>query len=96
MQDEPAENPYEVRCHHCQVTFPVGTRQCVHCGERLGRGRRRFVPTPDPEMPWDLGEVEEQAAAEATPPRSRFFSPFTLIWLIAAIGLSIQRACAGE
>jgi hypothetical protein len=47
-------------------------------------------------MPWDLGEVEEQAAAEATPPRSRFFSPFTLIWLIAAIGLSIQRACAGE
>jgi hypothetical protein len=28
--------PYEVRCHRCQCSFAPGTRNCVHCGERLG------------------------------------------------------------
>ena len=23
---------YEVRCPRCDVTFPIGTRTCVHCG----------------------------------------------------------------
>jgi hypothetical protein len=97
MQVETSETPYEIRCHQCQVSFPLGTRQCVHCGERLGRGRGRFVPTPNPEEPWDLDSLEEEEhAAEATPSRRRFLSPFTLIWLVAAVGLSIQRACTGE
>lgn len=25
-------SPYEVRCPRCDVSFPVGTRRCVHCG----------------------------------------------------------------
>ena len=25
---------YEVRCLGCDVTFPVETRNCMHCGER--------------------------------------------------------------
>ncbi len=24
--------PYEVRCPRCDVSFPVETRRCVHCG----------------------------------------------------------------
>lgn len=24
--------PYEVRCHRCDVSFPVETRRCIHCG----------------------------------------------------------------
>jgi hypothetical protein len=96
MQVESNETPYEVRCHGCQVSFPVGTRHCVHCGERLGRGRRRLVPTLDSDEPWAPDELEEEASADATATRRRFISPFTLMWLVAAIALSIQRACAGE
>ncbi len=25
---------YEVWCHSCNVTFPVGTKTCMHCGSR--------------------------------------------------------------
>ena len=25
-------SPYEVRCLRCDVSFPVGTRTCLHCG----------------------------------------------------------------
>lgn len=32
---------YEVWCHRCNVTFPVGTRVCMHCG-----GRTRAEPPP--------------------------------------------------
>ena len=28
-----SETPfYEVRCAHCDVSFPIETRKCVHCG----------------------------------------------------------------
>ncbi len=26
--------PYQVYCHSCNVTFPTGTRRCLHCGSR--------------------------------------------------------------
>ena len=25
-------SPYEVRCLRCDVSFPLGTRRCIHCG----------------------------------------------------------------
>jgi len=25
-------SPYEVRCARCDVSFPVETRRCIHCG----------------------------------------------------------------
>ena len=31
-----AVSPYEVRCPRCDVSFPVGTRVCLHCGGRTG------------------------------------------------------------
>ena len=27
---------YEIRCGNCQVSFPPGTKKCIHCGGRLG------------------------------------------------------------
>lgn len=27
-----ASTPYEVRCPRCDVSFPVETRRCIHCG----------------------------------------------------------------
>ena len=31
------QSSFEVRCENCAVTFPVGTRECIHCGQRIGR-----------------------------------------------------------
>jgi len=30
-------SPYEVRCPRCDVSFPVGTRTCLHCGGATGK-----------------------------------------------------------
>lgn len=27
---------FEVRCHRCDVTYPVGTKRCMYCGDRPG------------------------------------------------------------
>ena len=38
---EGARTPYEVYCFRCRVTFPIGSRQCLHCGGPLfGTGER--------------------------------------------------------
>lgn len=47
---------YEVHCPRCNVTFPVGTKHCLHCGGRTGPRARadagwnessgRFEPAP--------------------------------------------------
>ncbi len=29
---------YEVRCARCDVSFPVGTKKCIHCGGRTAPG----------------------------------------------------------
>ena len=38
-----AGNLYEVRCENCEVSFPPGTKQCLHCKARLD-GRLRQAP----------------------------------------------------
>ncbi|MFP6655183.1 MAG: hypothetical protein VCB25_06120 [Myxococcota bacterium] len=30
-------SPYEVRCFRCDVSFPVETRICMHCGGAIAR-----------------------------------------------------------
>lgn len=30
-------SPYEVRCFRCDVSFPVETRSCMHCGGAITR-----------------------------------------------------------
>lgn len=34
--------PYEVRCSRCDVSFPVGTRKCIHCGGPTGAPESLF------------------------------------------------------
>jgi hypothetical protein len=41
-----ASDLYEVRCTHCEVSFPPGTKQCLHCGGRIGRRLRQAPPPP--------------------------------------------------
>ena len=42
----PVTSLYEVRCDECLVSFPPGTKKCLHCGERLGKQRRQPPPRP--------------------------------------------------
>jgi len=36
VPDNESISRYEVRCPRCDVSFPVGTRRCIHCGGRTG------------------------------------------------------------
>jgi hypothetical protein len=45
---------YEVWCSTCSVTFPTGTKRCLHCGGRTQpeppRASRHRVAAPEPEL----------------------------------------------
>ena len=84
--------PFEVYCDRCRVTFPLGTRRCIHCGgptsAARGRPGLRLEPT------------DEAAAAEAEPPPElgprRVFSPVTLVWVALIAAGYLYRSCAGQ
>ncbi len=40
---------YEVWCSACSVTFPTGTKRCLHCGARTQPERLRASPRRSPE-----------------------------------------------
>ena len=86
MQQDGPKTPYEIFCPSCRVTFPVGTKQCVHCGERLGRGR--FRPT------LDLPPGSEEVFVDEEPARRGGLSPFTLVWVALLLAGYLYRACA--
>lgn len=88
MQLEGPQTPYEVLCRRCQVSFPVGTRHCVHCGGRIGRERLALPSTSADPLPDEFGEQE-------VAPRSRFLSPFTVMWLLLALAGALYRQCGG-
>jgi hypothetical protein len=82
----PPVNPYEVVCTRCKVTFPVGTRSCMHCGQPIGRAPAR---TPTLRGPAPI----EAEPDDDLPTRSMAFSPMTFVWLLAAIATVIYRSC---
>ncbi len=88
MQSQSSTNPYEVHCHRCEVTFPVGTKNCVHCGGRISRDRGRL-----PEAVMNFAGAVEPAGEESQ--RSSPFSPIALVWVVILVGGTIYRACAG-
>ncbi len=82
---------YEVRCEHCQASFAPGTRQCVHCGRRLGRGRRHAaVPTSPVDMHLELETEPEEVEIKR---RSAMGSIFTTVTVALAILASLYRSC---
>lgn len=55
--------PYEVRCPRCQVSFPVETRKCIHCGGAIARSRNVQIEgtTGLPPAPSDFEPIEPEA-----------------------------------
>ena len=86
MQANGPQNPYEVWCYQCNVTAPADARRCVHCGGRLSAQGS----APAEKLPHGFdGEV----AANEGPIRSRTISPMTVIWVVVAIAVTLQRMC---
>jgi hypothetical protein len=55
---------YEVRCFNCDVSFPVGTKQCLHCGSKI-RTRARATPELGQQLMQGDGMVIGAEAAAA-------------------------------
>ena len=89
---------FEVYCDRCRVTFPVGTRRCIHCGGPTGASRRRaglrFEPDREPGPAGAGAEGEAELQPELT--RRRFISPVTLVWIVLIAAGYLYRACAGQ
>lgn len=97
--------PYEAWCAPCQVSYPPGTKRCLHCGGgvmpmRPVESMRSAAPLSirsagDGPAPPDL--VADESAGEGAE-ASRAARPFriglTTIWIVLAVLGAILRTCA--
>jgi hypothetical protein len=104
-------SPYEVRCPRCDVTFPVETRTCIHCGEPIGRrdqvhplesilesGFETEAESPVP-IEFRAGPLEGEIEMPDEPSsvgRSLIRSLGGLVWVVVLIAFTIARNCGGE
>jgi hypothetical protein len=89
MQTEGPRTPFEVYCNRCRVSFAPGTKRCIHCGDRLARSRVQpeLLLPPVLEAPQELPEEEISRRASR-------ISPVSILWIVAALAVGLQRACA--
>jgi hypothetical protein len=86
MQAQGPQTPYEVFCPRCNVTYPVGTRHCIHCDGRLSKDRWQPI-----EAPVTFGEGAAPPQDER--PRRSPFSPVALIWVLLFVAGTVYRTC---
>jgi hypothetical protein len=84
------QTPYEVYCYDCKVTFPIGTRTCVHCGRPIGMGPLARGPLPI--RPSSAGGPEELELPGQI--SARKLGGMSL-WVLLALGAAVSRFCAG-
>jgi hypothetical protein len=90
MSRDPKDAPvYDVSCPRCNVTFPVGTKRCIHCGGPTGQLAE--PPGSLREMLARRAELEEEA--EVKGPRSALSRGVAAVWVLLAVAISIYRAC---
>jgi len=89
MRGSTPVNPYEVYCTRCRVSFPVGTRVCMHCGQPIGRAAAAAAAA----AALQRSAAPDEDALEELPMRSLKFSPLTLAWLVAGVATVAYRAC---
>jgi hypothetical protein len=87
-----AVTQYEVRCERCQVSFPIGTKLCIHCGGRTGSSELA-VADGAPSLP-PMGPAPEAQAEEEAVRQSPVRVLVTLLWVVLAIAFSVVRSCS--
>jgi len=98
MQTASESREFEVYCPHCRVTFPVGTRRCLHCNGRVGpRTSGAELPEALPAALQHLAgledvELEQEEAPSAIGGMRRIGS--VLLWVVIALGAAISRFCS--
>jgi hypothetical protein len=96
------QTPYEVYCYDCRVTFPVGTRTCVHCGRPIGRPavsrERLFELAGMPGAPAPGLPGAGNASAEDGPDPSAAARKLggASLWVLVALGAALSRYCSGS
>jgi len=90
-RDEGPQTPFEVYCFNCRVTFPVGTRRCVHCNAPIGRRNPQIAQQLAAELAAEL-PAEEEAPAE--PSTGRRIGGLSL-WILLGLGAALTRMCSG-
>jgi hypothetical protein len=83
------QTPYEVYCYNCRVTFPVGTRSCVHCGRPIGAAP--LTPGAPQILPGSPGSADE---LELPGPLSARKLGGMSLWVLLALGAALSRFCA--
>jgi hypothetical protein len=69
-----AVSKYEVRCPRCDVTFPIETKRCIHCGGPTGPS---VVEYPDFEtIIHEKGTSSTDVTAMPQDEGGRFMQPF--------------------
>jgi len=56
---------FEVFCPHCDVTFPVGTRKCIHCGGKTARSDGHSVRPLNVDFSFGSAESDADEAFDA-------------------------------
>ena len=87
-------SPYEVSCARCRVTFPVGTRTCIHCGQPIARASAEAAALAQQARAGGAGGEEDPL--EEFPARALKASPLTLFWLLAGAATIAFRACSSS
>jgi hypothetical protein len=85
------QNPYEIYCYQCNVSAPVGTRRCIHCGGRLSGGQRPQRAELLDLFEADSGEAEEESEEFTTSIGSA--APKVALWILLLLGGFLYRFC---
>jgi hypothetical protein len=96
VQAHHTSTSYEVYCGPCRVTFPVGTRRCIHCGGPTSASPRAGAALRLGTSPIEMPVEEPGAELEPDLARRRMVSPITLLWIALIVGGYLVRACSGE
>ncbi|HXV35938.1 MAG TPA: hypothetical protein VEC18_02250 [Myxococcota bacterium] len=91
MQSPGPQNPYEVYCHRCNVTAPVGTERCIHCGGRLAGAKDARRAALAAVLGTDA--VDEVERADDVPVGIGSAAPRIAIWILLVIGGVLYRIC---
>ena len=91
MRASGPQNPYEIYCYQCNVSAPVGTRRCIHCGGRLSGERSPQRTELMSLFEADSSEADEDREEVATSIGSA--APKVGMWILLLIGGFLYRFC---